>query len=185
MVARGFESYQRGDLAGAREAYLAALQADPLNRDALLGLAAIDIRMRNYDAAETRYARLLELDPKDVHAVSGLMSLRSAIDPDQSESRLKTLIAATPDAALLHFALGNLYAQQSRWSEAQAAFFRAYSGDIQNADFAFNLAVSLDQLRQKTSALQYYQRAFALAGDRPVGFDPTQVQVRIQELQRP
>jgi tetratricopeptide (TPR) repeat protein len=184
LVERGFESYQRGDLAGSRDAYRQALQREPLNRDALLGLAAIDVRARAFDAAEARYLKLLELDPRDVNAQAGLMALRGQVDPVQSESRLKTLIATSPDAAQLHFALGNQYAQQSRWAEAQAAYFKAYSGDSENADFVFNLAVSLDQLRQKALALQYYQRAIALAADRPVSFELPQIRIRIQEIQR-
>lgn len=185
LVERGFASYQRGDLVGAREAYQQALAREPLNRDALLGLAAIDVRARSFDSAEARYIRLLELDPRDVHAVGGLLSLRGHVDPAQSESRLKTLIAGNPDASGLHFPLGNQYAQQSRWAEAQAAYFKAYAGDSENADFAFNLAISLDQLRQKTLALQYYRRAMSLAADRPVSFDVNQVLARIQELLRP
>jgi tetratricopeptide (TPR) repeat protein len=184
LVERGFESYQRGDLAGSRETYQQVLQREPLNRDALLGLAAIDVRMRSFDAAEARYVKLLELDPRDVNAHAGLMALRGQIDPVQSESRLKTLIAANPDASGLYFSLGNQYAQQSRWTEAQAAYFKAYAGDSENADFAFNLAVSLDQLRQKALALQYYNRALALAANRPASFDPAQIHTRVQELQR-
>ena len=184
LVERAFESYQRGDFAGSREAYRQVLQREPLNRDALLGLAAIDVRARSYNTAEARYIKLLELDPRDVDAQAGLMALRGQIDPVQSESRLKTLIANNPDASGLYFALGNQYAQQARWAEAQAAFFKAYSGDSENADFAFNLAVSLDQLRQKALALQYYQRAIALAANRPVSFELTQIYIRVQELQR-
>jgi tetratricopeptide (TPR) repeat protein len=184
LVERGFESYQRGDLAGSRDAYRQVLAREPLNRDALLGLAAIDVRSRAFDAAEARYLKLLELDPRDANAQAGLMALRGQADPVQSESRLKTLIATSPDAAQLHFALGNQYAQQSRWAEAQAAYFKAYSGDSENADFAFNLAVSLDQLRQRPLALQYYQRAIALAADRPASFELPQIRIRIQELQR-
>jgi tetratricopeptide (TPR) repeat protein len=184
LIGRAFDAYTRGDLAGAREAYQQALQRDPLNRDALLGLAAIDVRSRSFDTAGARYTRLLELDPRDIDAMAGLIGLRGQIDPGQTESRLKTLIATSPDAAPLHFALGNLFAQQSRWAEAQAAYFKAYAGDPENADFAFNLAVSLDQLRQKAPALQYYQRAAALAADHPRSFDPALADARIQELRR-
>jgi len=184
LVERAFESYQRGDLVDSRAAYQQMLQREPLNRDVLLGLAAIDVRARNFEPAEARYLKLLELDPRDVNAQAGLMALRGQVDPVQSESRLKTLIAANPDASGLYFPLGNQYAQQSRWAEAQAAYFKAYAGDSENADFAFNLAVSLDQLRQTALALQYYQRAIALAANRPAGFDPAQILTRIQELQR-
>jgi len=39
------------------------------------------------------------------------------------------MIAAQPDASFLNFTLGNQYAAQGRWAEAQQAYFRAYSGD--------------------------------------------------------
>ena len=91
-----------------------------------------------------------------------------------------------PDSPVLYFALGNLYAQQSRWSEAQQAYFRAYAGDPDNADFLFNLAVSLDHLHQNKLAAQYYQMALKTAetnaATRPVSFDRIQVRARIAEL---
>lgn len=184
LVERGFELYQLGDLTGSRAAYQQVLQRDPRNRDALLGLAANDVRARSFEIAEARYINLLELDPRDVDAQAGLIALRGQVDPVQSESRLKTLIAANPDASGLYFPLGNQYAQQLRWAEAQSAYFKAYTGDPENADYAFNLAVSLDRLRQKAPALQYYERAIKLAANRPAGFDPAQARERIQELQR-
>lgn len=183
MLERAYEAFQRGDLGMSRDGYQTVLQREPTNRDALLGLAAIDARLRNYDTAEARYLRLLELDPRDANAHAGLISLRGQVDPVQSESRLKTLIANNPEATHLYFVLGNQYALQARWPEAQAAYFKAYTGNPDNADFAFNLAVSLDQLRQPKAALQYYARAVALAAYRPGSFDRDQAAARIQELQ--
>lgn len=150
----------------------------------MLGLAAIDVRGGQLDAAEARYLKLLEMDPRDSQAVASLIALRGQLDPVASESRLKTLIATQPEAAHLHFALGNQYAQQSRWSEAQAAYFKAYSVDPENADYAFNLAISLDQLRQKKPALEYYQRALTLADKRAASFNPAQARSRVQELSK-
>ncbi len=83
----------------------------------------------------------------------------------------------------MHFALGNLYARQSRWSAAQQAYFRAYATEPDNADFIFNLAVSLDHLHQNKLAAQYYQMALSAAATRPGSFDRNQVQTRILELQ--
>ncbi len=185
VIEGAYDAYQRGDLAGARAGYQQGLRRDPFNRDALLGLAAIDLRTRNFDTAEARYLRLLELDPRDVSAQAGLMSLRGQLDPVQSESRLKTLIAANPDSPYLYFALGNQYAQQARWPDAQAAYFKAYTADPENADFAFNVAVSLDQMRKAKLALEYYQRAISLSADRPAGFDRAQAAARVRQLERP
>lgn len=184
LLEQAYEAFQRNDLVVARESYQQVLVREPNSRDALLGLAAIDLRAGNFEMAEARYVRLLELDPRDPYAVAGLTALRGQLDPVRSESRLKTLIVSQPEATQLYFALGNQYAQQARWSDAQAAYFKAYSADPENADYAFNLAVSLDQLSQKRPALEYYQRALALAKTRPVSFNRDQAQARVQELGR-
>jgi len=184
QVQQGYQAFQRGDLAAASESYQKALAREPNNRDALLGLAAIDVRNGQFESAEARYLKLLETDPRNSQAVAGVLSLRGGLDPVASESRLKTLIAGQPQAAQLHFSLGNQYAHQSRWSEAQAAYFKAYSIDPENADYAFNLAVSLDQLRQRKPAQEYYRRALALVDKRPASFDPAQARTRLQELSK-
>lgn len=180
----GYTAFEAGDFAAARRAYQQVLRSDPTNRDALLGLAAVDLRAGDAAAAEARYQKLIERDPRDPYAQAAITALRPAADPVQSESRLKTLIGQQPDSAPLQFALGNLYAGQSRWSEAQAAYFRAFSAEPDNADFAYNLAVSLDHLRQPRLALEYYQRAIALAGERPVSFDRARASGRARDLER-
>jgi tetratricopeptide (TPR) repeat protein len=184
QLERAYDAVQKNDLSSARQIYQNLLQRDPNNRDALLGLAAIDIKTRDYETAEARYLRLLELDPRDGHAQAGLLALRGQMDPVASESRIKNLLATQPESAHLYFALGNQYALQSRWSEAQQAYFKAFTVDPDNADYAFNLAVSLDHLRQKGPALEYYRRSLALADKRPGGFDRLLAAARVRELQK-
>jgi tetratricopeptide (TPR) repeat protein len=184
LVEQAYQAFQRNDLAAARDGYQRALAREPANRDALLGLAAIDVRSGQLNSAEARYLKLLEIDPRDSHAAASLISLRGQLDPVASESRLKSLIASQPETALLHFSLGNQYAQQSRWSEAQAAYFKAHSVDPENADYAFNLAVSLDQLHQGKLALEFYQRALALTDSRAASFNPAHARLRVQELSK-
>lgn len=184
QLERAYEAMQRNDLATAREIYQSLLQREPNHRDALLGLAAIDVKLGNYDIAEARYLRLLDLDPRDSYAQTGLLALRGQLDPIASESRIKNLLASQPDSPQLQFALGNQYALQSRWSDAQQAYFRAFAADPENADYAFNLAVSLDHLRQRGPALEYYRRSLALAERRPGSFDRSQAGARVEELQK-
>jgi tetratricopeptide (TPR) repeat protein len=183
-VESAWEALQAGDLQRARDGYQRALRANPRDRDALLGMATIDARSQDFESAEVRYLRVLELDPRDPYATAGLIALRGQTDPLQSESRIKNMLAQQPDAAFLNFPLGNQYAAQGRWSEAQAAYFKAFSADPENADYAYNLAVSLDHIGQGKLALEYYRRALALAGNRAVGFNSAQVEARIRELTR-
>lgn len=179
-----YQSFNAGDLAKAREGYQQVLRASPNNRDALLGLAAIETQAKRHEAAEAYYLRLLELDPRDAHAQAGLIGLRGQTDSTAAESRLKSMIAAQPGASFLHFTLGNQYAAQARWAEAQQAYFQAYTSDPEHPDFACNLAISLDRMHQPKQALQYYRRALALAADRPVSFDKAQIAKRVAQLER-
>jgi tetratricopeptide (TPR) repeat protein len=182
-VASGYAAYLAGDLATARADYQAALRDDAGNRDALLGLAATDVRAGRYEAAEAAYLRLLQNDPTDSNAQAGLIALRaSRLDPLTTESRVKTLLAADPGANVLHFTLGNQLAQQGRWAEAQQAYFKAMAADPDNPDFAFNLAVSLDHLRQSKLAADYYRRAIALAEKHGASFDLAAARTRAAQL---
>ena len=70
----------------------------------------------------------------------------------------------------------------ARRAEAQQEYFKAYAGDPENADFAYNLAVSLDHLRQRRLARDYYVRAAALADKRGAGFDPASARLRADQL---
>lgn len=182
-VESGYAAFTSGDIARARADYQEALRDEPGNRDALLGMAAVDVRSGLFEAAEGTYLRLLRADPRDAHAQAGLIALRGArMDPLVAESRVKTLLATDPQAHVLHFTLGNQFAQQGRWAEAQQEYFKAFAAEPENADFAYNLAVSLDHLRQVKLALEYYQRAVALAATRGASFDAVAARARIAQL---
>jgi tetratricopeptide (TPR) repeat protein len=185
QVASGYAAYMAGDLEKARTDYEQVLRDEPANRDALLGLAAVEMRARRYDLADGYYQRVLRIDPRDPHAQAGMVALRSQqLDPVLVESRMKSLLSVDRDANVLYFTLGNQYAQQGRWAEAQQAYFRAFSADPENPDFAFNVAVSLDQLHQPRLALEYYRRALALAQKRTAAFDAEAARTRVQQLSR-
>jgi Flp pilus assembly protein TadD len=181
---RGFDAFNRGDMEQAQLEYERAQKSDPRNTDALHGLAAIAARQGRHEQADLLYRRIAEADPQDTVAMSALINNRSQIDPGAAESRLKSLSAAQPDLAAPQFALGNLYARQGRWNEAQQAYFRAYNAEQDNPDILYNLAISLEHLRQNKLAAQYYGLAIAAAQNRRVGFDPAQATARLQALQR-
>ncbi|MBK7815650.1 MAG: tetratricopeptide repeat protein [Rhodocyclaceae bacterium] len=185
VAAEGYEALQAGNLAAARAAYERSLRADPRGVDAMLGLAAIALREGRVEDAEASYLRILEADPRNAEAHAALAGLRGGSDPVQAESRIKSLLAQQPDMPALHFALGNLYARQHRWSEAQQAYFRAMTTDGDNPDYLFNLAVSLDQLHQSRLAADYYRRALKAAETRQAAFDRGMATQRLGELKQP
>lgn len=180
-VRQGYAAYERGDYNTARTHYQRAVKADGRNRQALLGLAATEEAGGNKAQASNLYIQVLSLDPRDTVAQAALLNASSS-DPIQGESRLRLLLNEQPDRAFLHFALGNALAAQNRWPEAEHAYFRAAEIESNNPDYAFNLAISLDQLHQWKPARDQYQRALDLATKKPARFDREVARQRLEKL---
>lgn len=183
LLEQAYEAFRGGQYEVARQHWQKMLANDALNADALHGLANLALQQKRFEEAAEAYRRILEGNPKDARAQAGMVSLRAAVDPVRMESHLKTLLAEQSESPYLNFALGNLYAQNQRWTEAQNAFFRAHAADPENPDYLFNLAVSLDQIRQPRLALQYYQRALTAVRQQGGSFDIGQAEARIALLQ--
>jgi tetratricopeptide (TPR) repeat protein len=175
-------AYQQQDYELAAKTYRAALEQEPNNHDAMLGVAAVALQQQDIETARDTYIRLLQRDPKDPHAHAGLANIAQMYGANLSESKLKQLIEHRPDDSHLQFALGNLYVQKQSWPEAQQAFFNALQNDSQNPDYAYNLAVSLDHLGKYHEARGYYQDSLRLAAGKNINFSVDSVQKRIALL---
>lgn len=181
-VSAGYAALRGGDLDNARRRYAAAVMAEPTNLDAHLGLATAEARSGNRGAAATHYRKALELDPGNPTALAGMAALAGGSRPEALEAQLRADAARSPQSAALQFTLGNLYIGQSRWREAQSAFFEAHRLDPANPDILYNLAVSLDHLNQGRLAAEYYARALEESRGQPTQFDPAPVRRRLSEL---
>ncbi len=162
-LSEAWTAFQAADFARAEALYREVRAADPGNVDALLGLGALAARGNRTDEARELYEAVLLAEPRNASAISAMSTLPAAGSRNLDESTLKSLLREQPGAANLHFALGLQYVAQGRWPDAQTAFFEAVRNEPVNADYAYNLAVSLDQLGQSGPAAAYYQRAIELA----------------------
>ena len=181
----GYRAYQAGDFASARAAYVRALQSNYRSRDALLGMAAIAVRQGRPEEAERFYRKQLEFDPLDEVAKAGLTGIARGMGTRERETALRNLGEAPASNAQTAVQLGNLYASEKRWADAQQQYFRALTLEPGNPDHAFNLAVSLEHLDQPKLALDYYQKAQTLAAQRKPAFDPAELKTRIEALSQP
>ena len=191
-LSAGYAALSAGDYALAKSRYAEAIATNGNNLDAHLGFATA--AARGGDAADLalavrHYRRVLELDPRNSTANAALIVLagdtgtatdRARRSTADQESALRQLISRDPMAANAHFLLGNLYAEARRWREAQQAYFEAARLQPQNADYSYNLAVSLDHLGQGPAAADFYKRA--LAATTKGQFDAAVVNRRIAAL---
>ena len=88
LLGKAFHAYSTGDFNQAGALYRRALQLDPYNRDANLGVAAVAVKGGNYAVAVQRYRHLLSLNPDDALAFSSLLGLAGITRDSALENEL-------------------------------------------------------------------------------------------------
>ncbi len=187
MLSEAAKLYISGAYAEAEAAYRNILSKNATNIDALRGLALAAVATGRYQLAVATYLRILEYYPDDPVAIADLANLHGVSGENfyAIEEALKRVLGKRPEwDGRLYFALGNLYAGNKRWLDAQQAYFDAYANEQQNPDYAYNLAVVLDYLNKPQLAVNYYRQALDLSKHMPVGFDARQVENRINSISK-
>jgi len=180
-VARAYTALKTRQPALAVENYQRALDSNPTLKDAWLGLIHAYISMNDPSSARGALRRLLEIDPQDPQAQMLHIALVGG-NPSVQMSELKILLQQQPAAGALWFALGNLQFKDNQAQQARLSFQKAVSAEPLRAEYHFNLAVTLDQLRRDAEAVTAYARSVELSEGVPVAFEPAQAQRRIAEL---
>lgn len=182
LMDSAYAAYQSGNTAEAARLYREVLKADATQRDAWLGLAVIAHANNQLEPAMDAYRRVLRLEPQNATALAGVSSLGRAAGEPQQESRLRELLARSPQEADLNHALALVLSGEQRWSEAQPLFFKAHALAPKEPQFAYNLAVTLDHMRKSSLAAQYYETALGLAQGKAAGFDEANARTRLAAL---
>ncbi len=159
----GYQFLRQGQLEEARLAYQRALEINPEERDALLGLAYIAHHQGQRHEAGALYRRVLRLDPENATASSGLLALLAEGDTTSAGGLARDLTQRHPDSATALATLGSIMAREGRLAEAQQAYFKAVTLEPGNALYTYNLAVALDRLHKPAEAIRYYERALQLS----------------------
>jgi tetratricopeptide (TPR) repeat protein len=179
--------YKASSYAEAESLYRQVLVRNPTNIDALHGLALVAVASGRYKLAVATYLQILDYYPSDSVAIADLANLHNISNQNmyELEAALKKAIGdnAVWDSRL-YFSLGNLYASNDRWLDAQEAYFEAHSRELRNPDYSYNLAVVLDYLAKSELAINYYELSLKLSKNSVIGFDANQVKARINKLRK-
>ena len=170
-LADAYRAFRSGDLEAAAAHFTAVLTVDSHNVEARQGMATIALRTGDMAEAREHCLILQAHDPLSAFATACLIGFDAGADRRAAESRLRSLLAKQGQMAILHFALGNQLAAQSRWAEARQCYGRANELLPGDAATLFNLAISLDHGHQADLAGDYYRQALQTVTAQPAGID--------------
>jgi len=169
LLAQAKNHWQQGNGAAAEQQYQEWIHKNPHDVEGRIALGQFYATQQRAEEALQQFGRALELEPKNATAIANLTSLQKQADPIQRQRIFARLLndSADNDLPYLHFLYANSLAETAQWESAQKEYFRTLQLDSTNADYAFNLAVSLEHLNQIPAARDFYQRAITLAADKP------------------
>ncbi len=179
-----YQELVRGNLPMAERRYRDLLVKDRLNPDIWTGLGAVLMRQGKPEEAESLFRRAQELNPTDPYARAMLLSLSRSPDAykDSQYTTLAHNASSSSSQAAVFALLAAEHATAKRWNEAQQAFFNALTADPGNPDYAFNLAVTLEHMRQPRLAYDFYRQAIEFAKSKRASFDLSSAQTRLSAL---
>ena len=182
---QGYTALVAGRLDDAAQAYNAALANNPLEPDALLGLAYVAHSKGRREEALALYNKVLRVEPSNSVAQSGLIALDAGAAGATKGDRAKALVANQPDSAAAQALAASTLAHEGLVAEAALAFGRAHALEPGNPWHSYNLAVALDKLGNYAQAIDQYDKALQNAGNAPSPMGVPRVQsirVRLAQL---
>lgn len=183
-VEAAYAALLEGRMEDAQQAYQAALQALPEDRDALWGLAYLAQQRGDKALARDYYRRVLRQDPGNPEASNALWALESDTMHEAPGQRAHDLVQRQPESASALAAAAAAMAQQGQWGQSAQWWARAQALEPRNPVFAYNHAVTLDRMRQYPAALQQYEQALRLAERQPTEIPLNTVRQRAQALRQ-
>jgi tetratricopeptide (TPR) repeat protein len=160
--ARGVELQQRGDLPGARDAYLAALKLSPRRVDALSNLGLLYGQLGQYDLAIGSFQRALAVDPNQpvVHFNLGLTCLQ-AQRFEKARSEFNAVLIAQPENTAARHLLGLADLKLGQIKEGITELERVRQAQPRDIELACTLASAYIKLKQLKPAGDLVENALA------------------------
>jgi tetratricopeptide (TPR) repeat protein len=162
LAALGLPDTQKKRLAAALAEYRASQLATAELPESHLNIGLIEVAVNDPKAAEQAYRTALRLDPRFGPAYANLADLYRALGRDaDGEVVLRDGLAAVPDDASLHHALGLLQIRKKDTAGALSSLARAAQLAPGNARYAYVEALAVQSAGDTTRALAILEAALA------------------------
>jgi protein O-GlcNAc transferase len=161
-LADAHAKYQAGDLADAADLFQKVLERDPRQSDALHMLGVIAYQFGQTDAAEALLRQALHERQPFAEAETNLGTVLMALG--RLEEAAQVLAKAhdhAPDNPVIAFNLGNAYADQRKWPDAEAMYDRAVALDPRHAEAWCQLGIVRRARENLDGACAAYEKAIA------------------------
>jgi putative PEP-CTERM system TPR-repeat lipoprotein len=112
----------------SRQHLTRALQLDPNNGEALIGLLGLDLLAKRFDAAKARIDPVIAAHPTAPNLVLAARTYAAAGDKVSSERFLRRALDHDPSYEPAYIALGQLFISQGRLAEARGEFEKISNG---------------------------------------------------------
>ena len=164
--------YKLMDVTGAAAYAKRAVRVQPKDFESLQLLASVDVKLANWQEAQSAYEQMLAIKPDDVVALLGIGQCKLELkDYPGAVQALQSALKLDPTRLLAHFYLSRAYAGTSRSSDAeheaalhqlmmeQATFARATAQDQREQEIKTQ-SQQLLQAHREQAALDLYRRHF-------------------------
>jgi len=174
LVQLGFAELGRNDLAAAREAFSKALSLAPTYRDASFGLAEIEFRSGNLDAALPLAESVARAQPANTDAAALVENIRKAMQAAGSEARKASAAAPAPrarpplqrpDPVAGLMEQGRRLRSAGKLPEAEKLYRRALGLAPKNTDILVALGLVVGSSQRFDEAGHFFDRALTIKPD--------------------
>ena len=156
-LGQAYDALMGGETGVAIRIYQDILRRDPVNEEALFGLAATYHRTGQLDNARPLYGRLLKQNPSHKEALNNFLMLVSAEAPQEALNELSNLEQRNPTFSPIPAQMAILYDRLGQPEVAQSKMMRAIELAPENWVYKYNLAIMLDRRGQYADAASIYK----------------------------
>ena len=166
----GRDYFDRGQLEQARDELLAALELEPDNEEALIGLGNVYNELGQYEQAIPLYDAVLARNPDNINAHRGLCIAFVWVQPAKGETQCVTAIKLDPQNADLYNGLGAAQYKQNKYEEAIVSFQKAIEINPRQESAHYNLGHVYVLTKNYEAAIPELEESVQIAWENDAAF---------------
>ncbi|HHV36491.1 MAG TPA: tetratricopeptide repeat protein [Candidatus Cloacimonetes bacterium] len=152
--------YAAGNYVEAERQLKVAIGLDPDKADAYYYLGATYLKTGAHQLAEENFRNALEINPKHGQSLIMLNELYETTDQVAKRLEVMEMIATNNDDAELWFVIGNIYAEQRQFTDAESAFDSSLSISPEDIRVITRKGLMLYELERFGDAIEYLETAY-------------------------